>query len=138
MDAAISPADRTLNLVISVSLLDTESKTFWRLLWKWVERRFKLNICSWSFTAARGRRRNRSQIPARARHAPLRVYAPSAAKILFTVRREFFNGLRNAAGCRHQHHADRRSVIATPLREGMPTPNCQSCQWTPRASVARQ
>ena len=30
-------------------------------------------------------------IPARARHAPLRVYAPSAAKILFTVRREFFN-----------------------------------------------
>jgi hypothetical protein len=54
----------------------------------------------------------------RARHAPLRVNAPPAVKILFTVRREFFNGLRNAAGCRHQHHADRRSVIAPPLREG--------------------
>jgi hypothetical protein len=38
MDAAISPADRTLNLVISVSPLDTEAKTFWRLLLKWVER----------------------------------------------------------------------------------------------------
>jgi len=29
-------------------------------------------------------------IPARARHAPLRVYAPSAAKILFTVRERVF------------------------------------------------
>jgi hypothetical protein len=28
----------------------------------------------------------------------LRPNAPSAAKILFTVRSEFFNGLRNAAG----------------------------------------
>jgi hypothetical protein len=34
MAAAISPADRTLNLVISVSPLDTEAKTFWHLLWK--------------------------------------------------------------------------------------------------------
>jgi hypothetical protein len=34
MAAAISPADRTLSLVISVSPLDTEAKTFWRLLWK--------------------------------------------------------------------------------------------------------
>ena len=30
----------------------------------------------------------------------------------------FSTGLRNAAGCRHQHHADRQSVIAPPLREG--------------------
>jgi hypothetical protein len=34
MVAAISPADKTLNLVIPVSPLDTEAKTFWRLLWK--------------------------------------------------------------------------------------------------------
>jgi hypothetical protein len=36
MAAAISPADRTLNLVISVSPLDTEAKTFWPLLWKYM------------------------------------------------------------------------------------------------------
>jgi hypothetical protein len=103
MAAAISPADRTLNLVISVSPLDTEAKHFGVCFWNELsDRRFKLNIFSWSFTGARGRRRKRSQIPARACHVPLRVNAPSAAKILFTVRREFFNGLRNAAGGRHQ------------------------------------
>jgi hypothetical protein len=34
MAAAINPADKTLNLVILVSPLGTEAKTFWRLLWK--------------------------------------------------------------------------------------------------------
>jgi FixJ family two-component response regulator len=37
----------------------------------WSDQRVELNICSWSFTAPRGSRRIRSQIPARARHAPL-------------------------------------------------------------------
>jgi hypothetical protein len=81
MAAAISPADRTLNPVISVSPLDTEAERFGVCFEnEWSDRRFKLNIFSWSFTGARGRRRKRSQIPARACHVPLRVNAPSAAK----------------------------------------------------------
>jgi hypothetical protein len=56
MAAAISPADRTLNLVISVSPSDAEAKHFGVCFGnEWSDRRFKLNICSWSFTAARGR-----------------------------------------------------------------------------------
>jgi hypothetical protein len=34
----------------------------------------------------------------RDRHVPLRVNGPSAAKILFTARREFFNALLNTVG----------------------------------------
>jgi hypothetical protein len=34
MATAISPADRTLNLVISVSPMDTEAKTFGFSIWK--------------------------------------------------------------------------------------------------------
>jgi hypothetical protein len=73
MAATISPADRTLNLVISVSPLRQKPKHFDVYFGnEWSDRRFQLNIGSWSFTAARGRRRKRSQIPARARHAPSR------------------------------------------------------------------
>src|ERR1700730_2048236 len=91
MAAAISPADRTLNLVISVSPLDTEAKHFGVCFGnEWSDRRFKFNIFSWSFTAARGRRRKRSQIPARACHVPLRVNALSAVQNFFTVLREVF------------------------------------------------
>jgi hypothetical protein len=54
MAAAISPADRTLNPVISVSPLDTEAKHFGVCFGnEWSDRRFKLNIFSWSFTGAR-------------------------------------------------------------------------------------
>src|SRR5260370_39566811 len=56
MAAAIRAADRTLNLVISVSPLDAEAKHFGVCFGnEWSDRRFELNIFSWSFTPARGR-----------------------------------------------------------------------------------
>ena len=57
------PSRQNFKLVIPVSPLGTEAKTFWRLLRnEWSDRRFKLNICSRSFTAARGRRRTTNSV----------------------------------------------------------------------------
>src|SRR5258708_17688635 len=76
MAAAISAADRTLNLVISVSPLDAEAKHFGVCFGnEWSDRRFGLNICSLSFTAARGRLGR--VVPLLAGSAPLSLFCPN-------------------------------------------------------------
>src|SRR5260370_34891929 len=54
------------------------------------------------------------------------------AKIKFTVRREFFNGLRNAAGCRHQRHRPiRRAPVDRRGKKAQSPKKFLSPDWAP-------